>query len=133
MLRALLILPIVLTACAGDETISGFVDTGATYQLAEIDGAPFGAAATISFPETGLVRGQAPCNAYSAEQTAPYPWFALGSIRATRATCADAPAEAMFFDTLAAMSQIEVSGDVMILRDDGGREMIFTSVPVPGK
>ena len=49
-------------------------------ELAELDGAPFDATATIRFPEEGRIAGEGPCNLYSAAQGAPYPWFAPGPI-----------------------------------------------------
>ncbi len=114
-----------LSACAGDETISGFADPASAYGLQSIDGEPFGSVATISFPGAGRVEGRAPCNAYSASQTAPYPWFELGLMRATRMACGDLPAEREFFAMLATMTLAEVSGDVLILSNPDGAEMVF--------
>ena len=110
--------------CA-DETISGYADPNAVYHLQEIDGAPFQATATISFPETGRAMGRAPCNAWSAEQSAPYPWLKLGPIAATRRACLDLEAEGVFFAALSAMTLAEVQGDVLILSDEDGRTMVF--------
>ena len=73
---------VALAACA-DETISGYADPEAIYALERLNGAPFPATATIAFPAPGRVEGEAPCNGWSAEQTAPYPWIALGPITAT--------------------------------------------------
>ncbi|MEE9388071.1 MAG: META domain-containing protein [Paracoccaceae bacterium] len=127
MFRLFLTIPFLLAACLNDETVSGFADTQATYHLEEMNGVAFGARATISFPEQGLIRGRAPCNSYSAEQRAPYPWLEMGPIAATRALCADFPAETRFFNALTAMTQIEVLGDLLILRSDTGAEMVFRS------
>ncbi len=125
MLRLFLALPIILSACLKDETVSGYADSEATYVLEELDGAAFAARATISFPKPGSVRGLGPCNRYSADQKAPYPWLDLGPIAATRATCADVAQETLFFKALAQMSQIEALDDLIILRSDGDREMVF--------
>ena len=125
MFRLFLTIPVILTACLKDETVSGFAETGANFHLVEIDGTPFTARSTISFPDQGSVRGQAPCNAYSADQSAPYPWFALGPIAVTRAACDDLPKELLFFEALSSMTQIEVFADTVILRNDDMREMIF--------
>ncbi len=130
MFRLFLSIPILLAACLKDETVSGYADPGATYQLVEMDGAAFDARATISFPEQGSVTGKGPCNSYGASQSAPYPWLEIGAIRATRAACSDLALENQFFAALSGMSQIETFGDTVILRDDDGREMIFrTSQP----
>ena len=119
-----ILLALGLAGCA-DETISGFTDPDATYRLTEIGGAPFPAEATISFPEQGRASGQGPCNTWSAEQTAPYPWFLLGPILSTKRGCADLDAEARFFEALSAARFAEVSGGVLILTDEAGGEMVF--------
>ena len=118
-----------LTACAGDETISGYADRSAIYALTEIDGAVFGATATISFPEEGHIAGSGPCNRYSGTQSAPYPWFEPGPLASTRWACPDLEAERAFFDALSAMTLAEVNGDVLILSDEAGREMVFRRQP----
>ncbi len=125
MLRLFLSIPILLAGCQKDETVSGYADPDATYQLVEMDGAVFNARASISFPEQGSVTGKGPCNSYGANQSAPYPWIEIGPIRATRAACSDLALESQFFAALTGMSQIEAFGDTVILRDDEGREMIF--------
>lgn len=116
---------LALPTCGGDETISGYADPDAVYALTEIDGTPFAARATIRFSEQGRVAGEAPCNQYSAEQTAPYPWFTLGPIAATRRACPEADAEARFLAALEAMTLAEVQGPVLILSTETGREMVF--------
>ncbi len=126
MFRLLCALPLVLPACAGDQTVSAFADPSATYRLTELDGAPFPARATISFPETGVVRGSAPCNDYSASQSAPYPWLEIGNIRATRLACGATEQETRFFQALSDMAFAEVSGDTILLSNDAGREMLFS-------
>ena len=113
-----------LLSCA-DETVSGYADSDAVYSLTEFDGAAFSSTATITFPEAGRVAGEAPCNLWSATQSAPYPWIELGPIAATRRACPDLEAETMFFEALGAMTIAEVSGDVLILSNDGGRSMVF--------
>ncbi|MGR3291722.1 MAG: META domain-containing protein, partial [Paracoccaceae bacterium] len=75
--------------------------------------------------EQGRIAGKGPCNSYSASQNAPYPWLELGLIAATRAACPDLAAEREFFQALGGMTQIEVLGDLLILRNDAGDEMIF--------
>ncbi|MBU2992615.1 META domain-containing protein [Octadecabacter sp. 1_MG-2023] len=126
MIKPLLILMfLALAACQGDESVSKFTDPEAEYQLAEIDDAPFTALATISFPEEGRVEGQAPCNRYFATQTAPYPWFALEGIGATRMACENLAAESAFFAALEVMTLSEVQGGTLILSNVDGRSMVF--------
>ncbi|SPF78600.1 hypothetical protein ALP8811_02529 [Aliiroseovarius pelagivivens] len=112
-----------------DETISGYANTNTSWKLVELDGASFPAKATISFPEKGRIAGQAPCNSYSGTQSAPYPWFETGPIAATKRACPDLTAEAEFFEALGQMRLAEVSGDTLILSNEDGREMVFTSLP----
>ena len=125
MRHALLLATLCLTACIGDETVAGYGGADRIWILEELDGAPFTARATLHFPETGMIAGEAPCNRYSGVMTTPYPWFAATRVVSTRMACADLDAEAKFLDALADMNLSEVLGDVMILSNDAGREMVF--------
>lgn len=125
MIRLALVLPLLVAACQKDETISGYADPDVVYTLTELGGRVFTASATISFPDEGLVRGSGPCNGYSAEQTAPYPWFQLSPLRATRRACPEMAEESEFFGGLQEMTLIEVLGDTLILRNDADNEMVF--------
>ncbi len=125
---------LTLAACTGDRTVSAFAEQGASFRLTELDGRPFAAPATISFPAPGLVRGRGPCNSYSAAQKAPYPWFELGPLRATRRSCPDIAEERRFFEALAAMRLAETSGAFLILEDESAaRRMFFVSVAPAGR
>lgn len=115
----------VLGACVADETVSGYALPEAEYHLEEIDGVPFSATATISFPEEGRVVGQAPCNRYFAAQTEFYPWFNVDAIGASRMACPDLDAEAAFFAALEAMTLAEVVDQTLILSTTDGRRMVF--------
>jgi len=125
MMRTLLVLPLLLAACRADETVSAFADPQAVYRLVEINGTPFAGHATIRFPEEGRVTGRGPCNSFTASQSAPYPWFRLGPLAATRALCPAISAERAYFAALAGMSEAEIMGGVLILRNDAGEEMVF--------
>ncbi len=111
----------------GDETVAHYGGAGKNWTLTEIDGARFQAAATLSFPEPGRISGTAPCNRYSADMTAPYPWFEATGIIATRTICPDMAAETVFLSALAAMRFSEILNDLMILTNDSGAEMVFTA------
>lgn len=125
MLRLALTLPILLSACLKDETVSGYAAGGVTWRLQEISGEPFAATATLRFPAEGRVEGAGPCNTYRAQLAVPYPWFGLEDIAVTKRACVDLGDEAQFFDALKAMTLAEVSGPVMILSNDAGDEMVF--------
>lgn len=123
----LFVLPLMtwLAPYFADETISGYADPTATYALQEVNGTPATIRATITFPQEGKVAGSGPCNQYTAEQSAPYPWFELGPIAATRRACPDLAAESAYFALLPTMSLIEVSGTVLILSNPDGGMMVF--------
>ncbi len=127
ILIALLIF--TLTGCKYDDTISGYVDQRAEWVLVELDGKPFPASATITFPSKGRIAGQAPCNRYSATQSAPRPWFEAGPVMSTKMACADIAAEQRFFKALGEMTLVDVLGNVLVLSNDAGREMVFRAAP----
>ena len=118
---------IFASACVPDERVASFIEPTVEYYLIDLDGAPFDGTATISFPETGKVVGQAPCNRYFAAQTEPYPWFSLEGIGATRMACLDLNLESAFFAALEEMTLSEVSGDTLILSNTDGRQMVFVA------
>jgi heat shock protein HslJ len=129
MTRLILTLPLLaLFQCDKDETVAAYGAGDRTWALQEIDGQPYEASALLRFPEAGKIEGNAPCNSYSGTLNAPYPWFEVTDLVATRAACAGLEAEGFYFAALMAMSQSEVSGDVLILRNDDGHEMVFTAV-----
>lgn len=127
-MRLLLLLPLAALGCS-DETISGYADPGAIYELEEIAGVPFEAMATIVFPDQGRAEGRAPCNRWFAAQSAPYPWIDLGPIGATKRACPDLEAEVQFFKFLESASLAEVSGSVLILTDEDGQSAVFRAQP----
>lgn len=120
---------IFLTAagCYGDETVSGYATAEATYVLKELNGEPFNARATITFPEQGKVAGEGPCNSWIAEQSAPYPWIRLGPVTTTRMSCPDLHTETGFFAALSAVTLAEFSGPALLLSDDTGPKLVFMS------
>ncbi len=124
MKYAALLLPLILGYCT-DETLTGYGAEGKIFVLQSINGAPFTARATITFPEEGRISGQAPCNSYSATQDVPYPWFKTGPILSTKRACPDLAAETQFFQTLEKMTLSEVSNQFLILSTAEGDKMEF--------
>jgi heat shock protein HslJ len=112
-----------------DETVSGYAETETVWQLAELDGTPFQARATITFPQEGTVAGQAPCNSYTATQSVPIPWIDIRDIAATRMACPDLDSETVFFAALQEMTLVEVTLDILLLSTPEGREMVFKARP----
>ncbi len=128
MLRYALMLPLMgLFQCYRDETVAAYGAADRIWSLQEIDSQPFSAKATLQFPAAGEVAGSAPCNTYTGTLNAPYPWFEISDLAATRRACEALEAEGFYFAALLAMTQAEVSGDVLILRNDDGNEMVFTA------
>lgn len=119
-----MLLILSVSACR-DETLSGFATPDQVFALQELDGAPFPARATLSFPEPGRVTGNAPCNSYSGALTAPYPWFETGAIATTKRACPALAQETAFFTALSQMTLAEISGGVLILSNAAGRQMLF--------
>lgn len=115
----------VLSACQRDETVAAYGAADQVWHVTEIDGAPFVAQATLTFPEPGRIAGRSPCNAYSASMTAPYPWFEVETIATTRALCPDSAAEEAYFDALTDMSLSEALGTTLILSTPEGRQIIL--------
>ncbi|SHJ47554.1 Heat shock protein HslJ [Palleronia salina] len=114
----------VAAGCQRDESVARYAPADA-YVLQSLNGAPFGADATLSFPGPDGVTGTGPCNAFSAAQTVPYPWIEIGAIRATKRACPDLALETAYFAALRAVTLAEVSGPTLILSNPGGTEMVF--------
>ncbi|WP_372570427.1 META domain-containing protein [Ruegeria jejuensis] len=128
MLRLFLFTPLIAFGqCQSDESVAAYGASDATWVLESIAGEPVTASSTLTFPETGQIAGKAPCNSYSGTPEAPYPWFEVTGLSATRMACPELEAEGTYFAALMAMTQSEVSGDVLILRNDQGYEMVFRS------
>ncbi|UUV06674.1 META domain-containing protein [Ruegeria sp. YS9] len=128
MTRLILTLPLMaLFQCDKDETVAAYGAADQTWVLQEIDGQPYEASALLRFREEGRIAGNAPCNSYDGTLNAPYPWFEVQNLNATRAACAGLEAEGVYFAALMAMTQSEVSGNVLILRSEDGHEMVFTA------
>lgn len=68
MHRLIIAFAILTSACQADETVTAYLTGPAVFNLVSIDGAPFGAEATIDLSEAGRIQGQAPCNQYFADQ-----------------------------------------------------------------
>ncbi|GAB5435404.1 META domain-containing protein [Falsiruegeria mediterranea] len=127
-MRTLLILPfLALLQCSSDETIAAYGAAGLTWELQSIDAGRFSVPITLTFPKTGRIAGQAPCNAYRATLDAPYPWFELKAFGADTSECPHLVEEGTYFAALLSMTQSEVSGNTLILRSDAGNEMVFTA------
>ncbi|MEP3345850.1 MAG: META domain-containing protein [Litoreibacter sp.] len=127
-MKYIALIALTLLAYCKDETISGYAEEDVVWQLKTVNDLPFPANATITFPEAGKIAGQAPCNRYFGEQTAPYPWFQATAIGSTKKACPELDAETAYFDALRAMTLSEAVGETLILSTDDGQEMVFKAV-----
>ncbi|SHE92182.1 Heat shock protein HslJ [Litoreibacter ascidiaceicola] len=124
-MKQLALIALILLAACKDETISGYAEDGAVWQLESINGAAFKARATLTFPQPGKIAGSGPCNRYFGKQTAPYPWFSVDGVASTKRACPDMRAESVFFESLRKMTLSEATGATLILSNDAGDQMIF--------
>jgi heat shock protein HslJ len=100
--------------------------TGIDWQLLAIDGVVTDAPATLRLETDGTLAGAAPCNRWSAMNTATLPALTLGPIRATRMACDRLDDEQVFFEALSAMTAMAPDGDRnLILTGPDGRSMEF--------
>ena len=127
--RLVILAALALTGCRDDETLTAYGAGDMVWHLAEIDGAPFEDRAIITFDASGAVNGEGPCNTFTATQTAPYPWFRVEDLAVTRRACPALSAEAVFLTALQKMTLVEAVSDIMILRNDANREMVFRARP----
>jgi heat shock protein HslJ len=86
----------------------------------ELDGDASDALLRLRFPAEGEVTGTDACGTFTARQTAPYPWFELRELDDAPAGCG-----AGLRRTLGTMGFAEVSGDLLLLSADDGREMLL--------
>ena len=111
-----------------DDALAAYGAGDLVWRLTEVDGAAAPASLTLEFAEDGAVSGAAPCNRFAAQNTAPYPWFALSPILATKRACPALAQEQEYLTLLQSITQSEVLDNVLILRNDAGQEMVFIAI-----
>lgn len=126
-MRAALAILLFLNLCQGDESLSAYGASDRNWVLTEINKEQIRPRVTIVFPEAGRIEGSGPCNRYTAKQLAPYPWFQVEEIAATKRACSELAFETEFFKSLGDMTISEISGKTLILTNDADQEMIFVS------
>lgn len=125
MIRSSLILLSILTACFRDETVSGQTDAADVWTLTSLVEQSISTPITIEFPSEGRIEGQGPCNHYFGAQTAPLPWFEVGQLVSTKKACPDIDHEKQYFGLLKKMTTAEITGNILLLRADGGETLVF--------
>ena len=126
-MRISLIILSILTACFKDETVSGQTEGADIWLLKTLNGTNVTTRITISFPEQGHIAGQAPCNQYFGLQTVPLPWFKVTELTASKMACPAFELEAQYFNLLQDMTTAEIIKDMLILRSDTGKSLMFVN------
>lgn len=127
MKRLLVCLLLALPACA-DETLVKYGGAG-KWRVTELNGQSYAARAVLVLEAGGKLYGQAACNRFFGQQTAPYPWFETGPIGTTRMACPELDQEQMFLNALSRANQAEVSGDTLVLSNGDDVEIVLIRVP----
>lgn len=99
-----------------------------TWRLLSLNGAAFGAHATLAFLPDGTLQGEGPCNGYGAQLTALPPAWAMDAVRATRMACADLDAESAYFAALSRMTSAAQTASTLTLTAPDGSTMIFAAM-----
>lgn len=103
--------------------------------LESIDDAPvtgvFPGALAPGFPETGAFEGQAPCNRFTARQSADPPRLRIEALTATERSCPDALYEARFLELIGNLSHVtDRNGPQMTIATKAGEKLVFRLSPV---
>jgi heat shock protein HslJ len=105
--------------------VSGQTEGADVWILDRLNETPIATLVTIEFPKEGEIIGQAPCNRYFGKQTAPLPWFEIKEIGATKMACPKLDLEVRYFNLLQEMTTAEIAQDMLILRSDDGKSLVF--------
>lgn len=108
-----------------DQTLRSFGAADRTWQVETLNGEPFEANATISFPGRYRVAGETPCNYFSTSNSTPYPWIELNPIAVTKRYCPEIEAEDAFLRALNAVRVVVIDGDIMVLSDENTELMVL--------
>ena len=122
----LALIALSLTGCRADDVTRAF-GPDRVWTLKQLNGAPFAAGATLTFPTTDEIAGAGPCNRYFGAMNASYPQFSVGPIGSTRMACPDMAAETAFFAALDLATQANASNNTLTLSGPDGLEMVFTA------
>ncbi len=125
-MRHLFLFGLLLAGCTPySETVGGAAPVGTVWVLDQFNDQSFAGRATIRFESSGKLVGNAPCNSFSARQTAPLPWFEVEDLSVTKRSCPQIAAETAFLDALQAMDFSEIGGERMLLSNAAGQTLLF--------
>ena len=115
----------LICGCQVDPTAAWDSVTGPVWVVQTLDGAAFPAAATLRFSPGGRVSGKAPCNRYFGAVKFTSSDLSIGPLGSTRIACEALDEETRYLLALAAMTELKLLRDQLILRDALGRESTF--------
>lgn len=120
-----LVLLICFVVCQVDEILIGYGVVDKIWVLCSIDGVIYLVSVILMFFVEGLVSGKVFCNSFLVEQILFYLWFLFVGLCVICVVCVDFDQEQIFFIVLGGMIFVEIVGDVLILFNDKGGEMVF--------
>ncbi len=127
MLPLFLTLPIFLTGTVPEVVAEapGFPKASTVWSLAEINGALYTSATSLTFPNPGEMAGRGPCNSFQGRIDGGAEDFRIVDLRVTRQTCVGQANETAFFDTLNDMTRIEMEEAMLVMHGADGIRMVF--------
>ena len=126
--HVILALILAFTVLQPDETIRRYGGADHVWHLQTLNGAPFTANATLTFPSRNVIAGQAPCNRFNSSNTTPYPWFEATPIVATRRACPELPDEIAFFKALEMATIAVIDGGTLTFSADDTELLVFKAL-----
>mgnify|MGYP006205485221 CR=1 FL=1 len=119
----MLIIPLAAAGCAGMSAAPAPVLVGTEWRLESLGGkdVPVSSQASLSFPESGRVAGNASCNRFFGSYTLMQDKVALGQLGGTRMACPEAVSEqeTRYLDALQKAHRLEVQGKTMLMHVQG--------------
>ena len=97
---------------------------GTVWRLVALDGRPYPARFVARLGEDGRIRGEGPCNAFTADYAGRWPDVRF-AVTATERACPELDAETAAFERLAAVERAAVGVDGLTLSAPDGNSLRF--------
>lgn len=120
LLAAAVSIPGLPASAQPEVPLSNWLLPGSTWQLVELNGAPFEARVTAQLTADGRIEGEAPCNAFEASYTGDWPDIEVEPVLTTRRTCPDQAQENAFLEALAQVDTADNTDSGLILTGPDG-------------
>lgn len=102
----------------------GTVPAG-NWRLDRMDGTQAGIAAAMRILPGGEIRGQGPCNGFTARAIGRPPALRIVDLNATERSCPALATEMRFFAALAAVDRMMLRDDRLVLTSSSGHRLVF--------